>query len=403
MKYLLISFIALFILRVVFLGVKNPLLQYMIPLTLFGLSIVILISSNVLKSYFFKKKYFVYFAFFIVLLLFSLGVSQFNNKELIYSLADLFKFLTMNSIFVVFFYAGWRGHIISVNRILIYLVFLHILIGVIGYFVGLGREFSGVYRPYGIIGSVNVLANLALFSSAFFGVKALLARKMTFSMVIFLLSLILVFLSATLKNVLVLCILPVIYVISTSKNRIKSLSYITIVVIPVFILLAITTPVLDRLNEALSAGISLNVAQGDKLESSAQWRILHWGLLLKDWYLNFFWQGAGVGQVTQMNALKTEAGDGYNAHSDFVGFFVELGPFLFWGFLFFQLYFIKYLYKNSQNNYSKNYINFNALFYSFLAMFFAMSFGPVVYSLAYFYIFWAFLGLIIGDEYRVNQ
>jgi hypothetical protein len=403
MKYLLISFIVLFILRVIFLGVQNPLLQYVIPFTLIGLAIVILISSEILKLYFFKKKYFVYFVFFIGLLVFSLGISQFNNKELIFSLTDVFKFLTMNSIFVVFFYTGWRGHIIGVNRALVSLVFLHVLIGVVGYFIGLGREFGGIYRPYGIIGSVNVLANLALFSSAFFGAKAILARKMTFSMIIFLFSLILVFLSATLKNVLVLCALPVLYVLMTSKKPIKSLFYIIIIVIPTLVLLAITTPVLDRLNEALVAGVSLNVTQGDQLESSAQWRILHWSLLLKDWYFNFFWQGAGVGQVTQMNALKTASGDGYNAHSDFVGFFVELGPLLFLGFLFFQLYIVKYLYKNSQNIYSKNYINFNALFYSFLAMFFAMSFGPVVYSLAYFYIFWAFLGLIIGDEYRVKK
>ncbi|WP_158089093.1 O-antigen ligase family protein [Cognaticolwellia mytili] len=279
---------------------------------------------------------------------------------------------------------------------LTFVIFVHISCGIIGYFLGVGIIIEDVLRPTGITGRVNILANIALFSCVFYGIRCFLENKnrwllfyISFS------SFILILLSGTLKNIISLFGAYVVYVFLSSKNKIVSAFFFIILALPLTYLVIFYTPIGERLIETAIAGVNVEVEEGEKLESSLQWRVLHWKLLLDDWIGRFFFQGSGIGQAVNMNALKISDGKGYSAHSDWLKYLVELGPIFFSVFIYYHYKLVKPLYVASREGAALE----SATFYTFIALVIAMLAGPVYFTVCFFYFFWLVLGVIAGKRY----
>ncbi|MEZ9628234.1 O-antigen ligase family protein [Vibrio breoganii] len=380
-------FYSLFYCKLLLLWVPSSILQSVLALSIIFLALTIFLwQRRIVGAYLLPRSMstFLWFLFSLVLSFVNVLIIEGN---VVSAFSDIMKFITMLCIFYVFH--SDPSDTILKYRYISYIILIHMIVAIIGYPLGLGKEYGGVYRPHGIAGTVNILSNLALFSSAYFGVKFVYKRKLDINLFILISSFIVVFISGTLKNVLVLMVLPVIYVVLNSKNKVKSILFVILIFIPLAYLFIINTAISERMNEVISSGIDVQATQGDQLGSSAAWRVLHWKLLLMDWWNNYTLNGSGIGQVVYMNALKTIKGTGFDAHSDWIGFFVELGPVLFLSFAYFNLRFLYNIFTIPRSSNS----SVDALFFAFISLLVSMSFGPVVYSVAYFYLFWALYGL----------
>jgi len=152
-------------------------------------------------------------------------------------------------------------------------------------------------------------------------------------------------------------------------------------------------PIGERLTAAIQTGLTADVSLGDKLESSMMWRALHWRLLLQDWFANYFWTGAGTGQVASLQALRTDNGEGFIAHSDWVGLLVELGPILFGVAVLAHVR----IYRRATALVRAGYLDFQPIRLVFLLFILMATVGNILYSAAYQYQFWWLAGLAAGS------
>lgn len=369
--------LSLWYLRVMTISIDNAALRLGVPVIILALILIFTCINAKALPQVFRSKEFKYYCCILVVLIGSILVAYLNGMPIGSSFAALTKFMLMGGFFVLGFILALYGK----ERIALFLmtstIIWHLLAGIIAYLLGIGKEIEGVLRPTGIAGRVNVLANLALFATVFYGARAFLEKNNRYALVfIAFLGLCMIFFSGTLKNVISLFGAVAIYVFLGSNRKFLTATLFIAIFIPALLALAIYTPIGDRLVEAFVAGIDLEVEEGEKLESSLQWRVLHWKLLIDDWMARFFWQGAGFGQISNMNALKTPEGIGYVAHSDWVEFWVELGPVLFSLVLFFHFKLVTPTYKMSKQGDPLAF----GLFFALIAQCIAMLAGPVYFS-----------------------
>jgi len=386
--------------RVLTIAVDNQVLRFGVPLFLLALIFIFVLINHRTLPILWKSTSFKYFIFLLFTLMCSIGVAYLNHLPLMASISALLKFLLMGGFFVLGFILSLYGK----HKIALFLVastiLCHLLAGFFGYFFGIGQVISDVLRPTGIAGKVNILANLALFTCMFYGARAFYEDKnklALFSIAFF--ALVMIFMSGTLKNVISLVGAIGVYALLGSKRKFLTISLIIFFVLPMLVALAIYTPIGDRIMEAFVAGIDMDVEEGEKLESSLQWRILHWKLLLDDWYSRFAILGAGFGQVGNMNALKTPSGVGFQAHSDWVQFWVELGPVIFVLFIWGHVKMLMPLYRQSRAGNSLAL----GLFFAFVSQVIAMLAGPVYFSVSFFYYFWLLFGIVSANEIMANS
>lgn len=382
--------------RVLTISFDSNVLRLGVPVFMLSLLFIFLMINKrsltiFLKTTFAKN----YLALFLISLI-SSAIAFYNGMPVMSSLAELMKLLLMGGFFFLGFILCLYNKKSVALGALTAAIFIHISCGIIGYFLGVGIIIDDVLRPTGITGRVNILANIALFSCVFYGIRCFLESKNRwFLFYISFSSFVLILLSGTLKNLISLFGAYAVYVFLSSKNKIKSVFFFIIIALPCIYAVIFYTPIGDRLIETALAGVNVEVEEGEKLESSLQWRVLHWKLLLDDWFGRFFYQGSGIGQAVNMNALKISDGKGYSAHSDWLKYFVELGPILFSLFIYYHYKLVKPLYDSSKEGAALE----SATFYSFIALVIAMLAGPVYFTVCFFYFFWLILGVIAGNGY----
>ena len=283
--------------------------------------------------------------------------------------------------------------------VLLAAVVIHVGAALVLYPFGVGEEVGGYFRPSGIAGSTQLVANIAAFGVVLYAARLMCGGKndRTVAIIVIALSATFVVVGLTLKN-----FIAVSAIVFLMVWRNQSRHRVLISIAGVMILAATATyalvalPIGERLAEVAQGGVDLDVVQGDKLESSLMWRLLHWSLLVQDWYDRFLVTGAGFGQVQNMRGLKTYFGDGYIAHSDWVGLFVELGPVLF---VVFALSLAR-IYGVAKSAAVAGHLEYQGVRYSLLLFILMALAGNVFYSVAFAYLFWFALGLVAA---RVQQ
>lgn len=387
-------------LRVMTISLDNQLLRFGVPVLLLSLIFIFVLINRRTIPFIFKSIAFRNYLFLLAILIASTCIAYLNKLPLVNSISALVKFLLMGGFFVLGFILCTYGKQKLALFCIALSILMHLLFGLFGYFLGFGVEINGDLRPTGIAGQVNILANLALFACVFYGARSFCEQEKNKIglFLIALIALIMIFFSGTLTNVGSLIGAIVVYAILGTQRKFLTVTLMIVIATPIMYFLAIYTPIGDRIIEAVTAGIDVDLEEGDKLESSLQWRVLHWKLLLDDWYQRFAISGAGFGQIVNLNALKTSSGKGYSAHSDWIEFWVELGPILFilfiWGFC----KMLSPLYKQSK---LRDPLSF-ALFFAFISQCIAMLGGPVFFSVSFFYYFWVLLGICSAIELKQN-
>lgn len=380
------------------ISVDNSLLRLGVPLLLLSFIFVFILINKKSLPLLLKTSSFQYYLAILCILLCSVGVAYKNSLPLMDSISAMLRFLLMGGFFVLGFILAIYGKQKTAMFFVASTIICHMLSGIIGYFFGLGDVIHGVLRPTGLTGKVNILANLALFSALFYGIQAFFGRenRVVLTSIAFL-ALIMIFFSSTLNNVISFVGAIGLYILLGAKRKFLTISLSVFIGIPLVIGLALYTPIGDRMMEAFNAGIDIEVEEGQKLESSLQWRILHWKLLIDDWSQRFFIFGAGFGQVSNLNALKSPSGEGFVAHSDWIQFLVELGPVLFILFIWAHFKMIRPLYRQAR---AGDAIAL-ALFFAFVSQCIAMLAGPVYFSLSLFYYFWLLFGVFSASTVNV--
>jgi hypothetical protein len=390
----------LWFLRSMTISVDSPILRYGVPVALLSsIALFAIINRRTLPALF-KTDAFRHYLFLLFTLVISVGVAYKNGLPIGSSISAMMRFLLMGGFLVLGFILTVYGKYKIALAIITLSMFIHLAVGVIGYFFGLGDEIHGVFRPTGLTGRVNILANLALFAVMFYGVRGVFENKHKPLLIgMMLLGLVMIFLSGTLKNVVALVGTIGFYTLLGSQRKLLTIFLLLILGLPTLYALTVYTPIGDRLTEAFIAGVDLDIEEGQKLESSLQWRILHWKLLIDDWLARYLYTGAGFGQVGNMNALKTSSGEGFVAHSDWIQFLVELGPILFIAFVYGHYKLLQPVYRAAKSGDAFAL----ALFFAFISQCIAMLAGPVYFSVSFFYYFWILLGIYAAKDYLAKR
>ena len=360
-----------------------------LPILIIALSLLVVFDYRYI-SYLKKERFILYFIVIDFILLLSVMVGQLNDFSLVPSLVDYVKILTFQSLFIL---GGYTACVEKYenrfyNYILI-LVFIHISSGILSPILGVGKEVDGIVRYAGLAGKINILANFALFFSVFYFVLFKSKKKFVYC-VLFLMAAFCVVLTGTMKNLLVLIVIISFLWIKESKYKTASLLMLVVVFFPIMFYFILSSSIVDRVDEFVNYGINFDVAAGDKVGNSMNWRILHWKFLLTDWYENYFWFGSGIGHYGQINGIKTDSNITFDPHNDYIKFMIEYGVIIFLGFLIFLFKLGSKLYELSMLcEYSK------ALFYSFIASMVAMFAGQLIFSLVFFYFFWPIFGFVL--------
>ena len=360
-----------------------------LPILIIALSLLVVFDYRYI-SYLKKERFILYFIVIDFILLLSVMVGQLNDFSLVPSLVDYVKILTFQSLFILGGYTACveRYENRFYNYILI-LVFIHISSGILSPILGVGKEVDGIVRYAGLAGKINILANFALFFSVFYFVLFKSKKKFVYC-VLFLMAAFCVVLTGTMKNLLVLIVIISFLWIKESKYKTASLLMLVVVFFPIMFYFILSSSIVDRVDEFVNYGINFDVAAGDKVGNSMNWRILHWKFLLTDWYENYFWFGSGIGHYGQINGIKTDSNITFDPHNDYIKFMIEYGVIIFLGFLIFLFKLGSKLYELSMLcEYSK------ALFYSFIASMVAMFAGQLIFSLVFFYFFWPIFGFVL--------
>lgn len=393
MSYLILLF---WFSRVLTISIDEVVLRLGVPAFLLSLMLIFALINRQALPLFFKSKIVRAYIGLLLVALISTGVGFLNRMPLNFSAAELMKFLLMGGFLFLGFVLTVYGKRHIALLTLSVAIFIHITLGFFGYFFGLGLEVEDVFRPIGITGRVNILANIALFSCVYYTVRWLMeGENRAFLLYMAVVSFSLIIASGTLKNLISLVGVIGVYVLLSTKRKFLAIFTCIALAVPTSYVVVMHTPIGDRIVETFVAGVDLEVEEGQKLESSFQWRVLHWKMLLDDWYARFKLTGSGFGQETNMNALKLPSGQGYSAHSDWVKYWVELGPILFCLFAFLHYKLIRPLFVESGRSNSIE----KATFYTFIAMLIAMLAGPVYYTVSFFYFFWLLMGVVVGQAW----
>jgi len=307
------------------------------------------------------------------------------------SVQSLLKIVTMAFVFAGTYLATLRGWGQITENCVLAVILLHVVLGLVLIPLGVGFDIGGTFRPTGITGRPQLLANIATFGAlyAMLFLTMIKGRNHTLYVVLLVICLLFVVFSATLKNALTLLVLGAGIVLVRAARRSILTAVIALALVVIFAgLIALGTDLGDRLVATAEGGLRTEVARGEELESSLMWRVLHWRLLFMDWYQHYFWTGSGLGAVVHMRGLTTSSGDGFAAHSDWIGFFVELGPILF------SLLVVGTVrFWNSLAPRSADEQQYGAVTRIFLTLFVVMAIaGNIFYSAAFQYLFWIIAG-----------
>jgi hypothetical protein len=397
-----ILFLLCFSAKVLLIGLSDPLTQFGIPLVMLGLVAGMLTLSGAARAAMSGFTAGVPLVFLMMVLALASLCGAINGFPLADAAAAYLRVLLMMVTATGAYLCTAFGLGRQVALTLFATLAVHVIAALALYPLGVGFEIGGVLRPTGITGRPQLISNIAGFAIIVgLGQMLFIARRITFGgMLLVVTGSVFVLLSATLKNFIAVVLVSALMAASVrSRHRVLIFAAAGTLLAALVAYSLIALPIGERLASAAQAGVSVDVAQGDKLESSLMWRMLHWKLLLEDWHRRFFWTGAGFGQVGNMDALKTDSGDGYIAHSDWVGLFVETGPFLF-SLIGLCLFWV---YTKISAQASAGCAECSVTRFAFMLFVLMSVVGNVFYSAAFAYQFWLLLGYSQGQAFLVRS
>jgi hypothetical protein len=278
----------------------------------------------------------------------SVLVTLSNNMNLLASISFLLRYF-------VIFWLCYFGFVYARNPegTAMYKWFIVLLIvlnvAALTSLVGLGRVelVDGVKRPVGFVGFSEVMSHLSLFSvlfSCYIYLNEKTKLKVNWRVANILLLLVAVlslFASSTLKNILMLPPAMFLLLLFSGVSFFKLIRFsfaFFILLFPLVMLMG--GHLIERIEQTVNVGVDLDIAEGDAVQSSFAFRVLHWKLLLTDWYSNYFYFGGGIENVQNMKGFGYYRGLRLDAHSDIVKLICELGLF---GIIIFSIFYIKLL------------------------------------------------------------
>jgi len=271
---------------------------------------------------------------YLILCLFFISsiIGWMNGFELSISLSFLLKYVVILFLCYFGFIAASRGYKASLFYFILILNICNFF-ALLSYF-GLGKNevVNNIVRPIGIVGYSEVMSHISLFSLLFYFYLQSCEKWIlqgTYRIIVafsLILALVTLLLSSTLKNILVLPV-GVFFILFFSGFGFSRLLKVTLLgaIIASPIIVYYGADLFIRLDKVVTAGIDLDIKKGDMVQSTFMFRVLHWKLLLTDWYNNYFYLGAGVGNVPFMKGFGYERGFKLDAHGDIVKFICELG------------------------------------------------------------------------------
>ncbi|MCS0430616.1 MULTISPECIES: O-antigen ligase family protein [Vibrio] len=378
----------LWLLKTILVSYDSVAIGIIVPLIIDILVILFLVGGDHFRNTLNKGGIFKVLICVNIFLIFSTAIGVIQGYSLLTSVSTYIRLVTCQCIFIF----GCLSYSIPRVRkwffVVVFLsVFIHLIAGALGPVLALGaEEIDGVVRYSGLAGKINILANFALFFAVLFYVYYD-SSKSNLTLLAFLLSVFVVFVTGTVKNAIILILFISYLSLVKSNRKIIIIPLFFIIIVPIGIYIFQHTSISARVSEFVETGISINIEQGEKVGNSFNWRLMHWRLLLSDWFNEHFWFGTGLGHYVVLDALTTQSGITFDPHNDWIKFLLEFG---FLGFLFF-IYFLWRLlqftfYLSNKDPLSKG------VFYSLCASLIAMLSANVVYSLPIFYYFWALLG-----------
>jgi hypothetical protein len=397
----------IFIIRLFSIGLDSKIVGYglvvIFSLSLVGYSVV---NHNKLECFLSSKLARVFSYFFLISFL-SCICAMFYGLPIIDSALALSKLIIIFLILFFSYLCGMSSRALLYFKVVIFCLFIHVLLGIVLKPLGFVEEIHGATRLLGLTGGVQVFANIAMLLFVYSTVSVILKDYKMFSLPLLILfvvvSLLAMVMSNTLKNfAAALLTISFLFLVDFRKAMkwLIPLGVVFIISIPLLYSWFMESEIYGRLLIVWEAGIKTELEPGEKLESSLVWRFIHWSKLFNDWGQNYYVTGAGFGQITNINGLKTPDGRGYEAHSDLVTIILEFGlvfvlPILYCFYLLFSL---------PLKLYNTTHLKvFRVMYLCGLSLIISSSFGNVFYSLACMYFFWFFVGWSEGYAKRLHH
>lgn len=269
--------------------------------------------------------------------LFHIVLVLIYRHNILYLIKDIFRYIYLVCILGLGIY---YGKISLDNKRIFYtvliIVLFHCTIGIFNFISGFGVvELHGNQRLYGYFDSAGKFGTLLGFSGILFFIQYNLNRRII-HLILMLITVALLGLNSSLKSIVVLIGAFAFYFI-IYKKRFKYLFFLVGLSL-VFVI--INPEVYLRIESILKASYDTEKIYGTVLENSFQWRVLQWYQLITDWWHNYTFFGAGLGQETVLKGYVNSEGVPYIAHSDFVKLLIETGiiGIIFIGYLGFNFY-----------------------------------------------------------------
>ena len=252
--------------------------------------------------------------------------------------------------------------------------------------------------------SENVSANTIGYYSAFAAVISLyfaLNKKKRLYYFLFVINLIFLILSASRKAFLFLGIPLAIMLILNSKNPVKVLRNIIVVIILAIVALLLLYNV-DFLYELVGNRIEtmingfLGVGEIDS-STSTRLRLIELGI---EWFKNSIWVGYGGGNFVLFTAqMGINSGEGFYAHNNFVEMLVDFGVIGFILYYLFHLVLIIYFFKYRQKG-----LNLSLLMFGLVLASLVCDYGMVTYYDGYTHLILLVAYMVLcHSNYRLTQ
>jgi len=378
----------LWLVKTVMLSLDSVIVNSILPITIDFFVILLLLMSPKLLRGLIGSKLSLFLFFVNLFLLLSTLVALLNGFSVSNSAVIWLKWFTVQCLFLL---GVVSSNLTRIRKLFPFIVLLsalvHLIAGVLAPYLGLGQEeIDGVIRYSGLAGKINILANFALFFAIYLYVIFDKNKSLTV-LALFLFTVIAVFVTGTVKNALILLLIILYIVFLKSENKKILMPVIVVFVLPLVFYIFTETAISQRIEEFKDSGVNVEVAHGEEVGNSLNWRILHWKFLFDDWYGKYKLQGTGIGHYDKLNGLKTKGGVTFDPHNDWFKFLLELGII---GFLFFCAF--MFLIHRELVVLSGVNLSANALLYAFYSCLIAMLAANVIYSLSFFYFFWIYFG-----------
>jgi len=319
--------ILLVVFKILLIGLESAVVNYFFGFVVMIISALVY-RTSVIQTILRSKKVKITVFLFIGIFTLSTIVGMLNAEFVFFTsqsgqIQSLLKIFLIFCILISTFYSVAKLGFSYVEKFIVAALFLHVCIGLVMALVGIRVDIQGDARIAGLTGHVNTYS-LCCFLLVVYLLPDALRRLFSLRAGIVIVSLCGLILSLTLSYI---AAVVVVFVVIAWKmklfRRVGSGIFVTVAIAAVSFL--DLSGLFQRLETINISSAVFSVEEGDILNNSFEWRLLHWRLLLNDWVNNYFYFGVGIGNAVHMRALKGDDGVGFNPHNDWILFLVEFG------------------------------------------------------------------------------